>query len=344
MLRHVYIIKEDKILYRRQYGKALKDSEFKGLIPDIAKSAFLGLEDKFRAYDYFKYRISFIAKREFHLIFIIISDIGDDSKRIQSELIKLRSEFLGIFGDEVINKLNSTVLDVLNPLIDGMHRNLRPKISLIGFSGVGKTTISQLIKAKEIPLEHVPTINGEVASIKIGKLLFYLWDFAGQEQFSLLWNKFIKGSDAVLLITDSTLKNIEKSKYFLELFAQEAPYAHAAIIGNKQDLADALKVEEIERIMGVKAYSMVALNIDNRNKMIQIIADILDMDVNNSPLLKPLLERDELVENAQKALEDANFSEAANYFEKIAEKCVEIGDDSLGREFYEKSMKLKQIA
>ena len=127
-----------------------------------------------------------------------------------------------------------------------MHRNLKPKIALVGFAGVGKTTIKQLIKMDEIPLQHVPTITGEIATIKIGKLFFRLFDFAGQEQFKFLWKGFIKESDAVLVVTDSTLKNIEKSKFFLELKTKEVPHARAAIIGNKQDLSNALSVKEIE--------------------------------------------------------------------------------------------------
>ncbi|GAH20676.1 unnamed protein product, partial [marine sediment metagenome] len=66
----------------------------------------------------------------------------------------------------------------------------------------------------EIPLQHVPTISGDIATIKIGKLFFRLFDFAGQEQFKFLWKNFIKESDAVLIITDSTIRNVEKSRYF----------------------------------------------------------------------------------------------------------------------------------
>ena len=112
---------------------------------------------------------------------------------------------------------------IFDPTVEVIHKNLRPKMSLVGFSGVGKTTITRLIMAEEIPMEHIPTITGDIATIKIGKLHFHLWDFAGQEQFSFLWQNFIKGSDAVLLITDSTLENCEKSKYFVELIKKEAP-------------------------------------------------------------------------------------------------------------------------
>lgn len=171
-------------------------------------------------------------------------------------------------------------------------------MSLVGFSGVRKTTITKLIKGEKMSLEHIPTISGKVATIKIGKISFLLWDFAGQERFNFFWNKYIRGSDAVLLITDSTLENIDKNKFFLELIKEEAPYANSAIIGNKQDLLNAVKIEDIERIMGLKTYSMIAIESENREKMIKIIADILDMSVEISPLLKPLYERDMLIDQA----------------------------------------------
>ncbi|MFX1382852.1 MAG: ADP-ribosylation factor-like protein [Promethearchaeota archaeon] len=216
-------------------------------------------------------------------------------------------------------------------------------MSLCGFSGVGKTTTTRLIKAEEIPMQHVPTITGDIATIKIGKLQFSLWDFAGQEQFSYLWTNFIKGSDAVLLITDSTIENVEKSKFFLELIKEQAPNAHTAVIGNKQDLPDAMTPETIEKILGLKTYSMIANRAENREKMITIIADVLEMSANVSPLLKPLRERDNLTEEAKIALETGNFQQAVQLFEKIGDLCIDLGDDVLSKEFFNKAEKIKNM-
>ena len=294
-------------------------------------------------HDYYKYRISYITEKDLELMFLFVTGLTDNSENIKKELIKCKKEFLNLFEDILQHKFDAKTFEIFDPTIDSIHRNLRPKISLVGFSGVGKTTITRLIKAEEIPMEHIPTITGDIATIKIGKLHFHLWDFAGQEQFSYLWNNFIKGSDAVLLITDSTLENIEKSKFFLELIKEQAAQAHTSVIGNKQDLDDALKPEQIEKILGLKTYSMVAKDSGNRDKMITIIADILEMSAEVSPLLKPLLERDILTEKAVEALENAKFEEAATYFEKISDLCIDLGDDSLGKEFFEKSQKIKAM-
>ncbi|MFX0003256.1 MAG: ADP-ribosylation factor-like protein [Candidatus Hodarchaeota archaeon] len=277
------------------------------------------------------------------MIILFLSGLTDKFENIKKELLRCRTDFINLFEEILNEKYDKKTFEVFDPIVDSIHKNLRPKISLVGFSGVGKTTITKLIRAEEIPVQHIPTITGDIATVKIGKLHFHLWDFAGQEQFSYLWNNFIKGSDAVILVTDSTLENVDKSKFFLELIKEQAPYAHTAIIGNKQDLKGALSPVQIENFLGLKAYSMIANDPSNRDKMIKIVADILEMSAEVSPLLKPLLDRDKLIEEATIALKSADFEKAALLFDKISYLCIELGDDSLGKEFFEKSQKILEM-
>ena len=300
-------------------------------------------EEKLEYHDYYKFRISYITDKNSGIIIIFITGLNDQFDYIKKELKKCKKDFVNLFGDILGEKCDVSTFGVFNPNIDAIHRNLKPKISLCGFSGVGKTTTTRLIKAEEIPMQHVPTITGDIATIKIGKLQFSLWDFAGQEQFSYLWTNFIKGSDAVLLITDSTIENVEKSKFFLELIKEQAPNAHTAVIGNKQDLPDAMIPETIEKILGLKTYSMIANRAENRAKMITIIADILEMSADVSPLLKPLKERDSLIEKAKIVLENGNFQDAVQLFEKIGDMCIDLGDDVLSKEFFNKADKIKEM-
>jgi len=330
------------IIYKREFAKGLNQKDFISILPDLYGGSFSKLEENINYYDFYKFKVSYIVYKKSKIFYIFISDLSDDFNRIKAELVRIKEEFLKLFKDSLDSKIDESILKLLDPVTDKIHRNLKPKISLVGFSGVGKTTITQLIKAAELPLEHIPTITGDVATVKIGRLHFLVWDFAVQEQFSFFWNKFIKGSYAVLIISDSTLENIEKCKFFLELIGEEAPYAHAAVIGNKPDLPNSLSVEDIERIIGVKTYSMVAIDPNNRDKMIKIIADILDMNAIISPLLKPIVDRDILMNEAQLALQSGELKQAASFFEKIADLCIDIGDDSLGKEFFLKSEKLYQ--
>jgi len=331
------------MLYYRHFGKAMKEEVFNNLVSQIKEDAFgrgAG-EEKIEFHDYYRFKISYITDREKNLMFLFVTGLNDGFDYIKKELNKCKKEFLNLFGDILDHKFDAKTFEVFDPTIDSIHRNLKPKISLCGFSGVGKTTTTRLIKAEEIPMQHVPTITGDIATIKIGKLHFHLWDFAGQEQFSYLWTNFVKGSDAVLLITDSTIENVEKSKFFLELIKEQAEYAHTAIIANKQDLPEAMDPITIENMMGLKTYSMIANRAENRDKMIQIIADVLDMSSEVSPLLKPLLERDTLMEEAHNALEAGDFVKSVVLFERISDLCIDLGDDTLSKEFYEKAQKIK---
>jgi small GTP-binding protein len=338
MLRQVYILKDDAIAYNKNFGKSISIEDFQKLVQEILEEAEKGTN--LDSYDFFKYKIVYSHVKDERLMFIFITDINDELRRTKDELQKLKKEFLDTFGDSLEN-LDPALMEILDPIIDTTHRNLKTKISLVGFSGVGKTTTTNLICADEIPSVHIPTITGKISTVKIGKLYFHLWDFAGQEQFSYLWNDFILGSDAVLIITDSTLENVEKSKFFIELIKEHAPYAHIAVIGNEQDLPKALSIEKIQEILGLKTYSMIAIDPENRDKMIQIVADILEISTDASPLLKPLFERDQLINKARACLESGDIAQTADYFEKISDLCLELGDDNLYKEFYEKAKKLK---
>ena len=338
MLRQVYILQDEKVLYNKNFGKTMSVEEFQNLFQEILEEVNKGTS--LDSYDFFKYKIVYSYVKDEGLVFMFITDINDEVQRTKKELERLKMEFLEIFGDSLDN-LDPILMEILDPIMATTHRNLKTKISLVGFSGVGKTTSTNLICADTIPSVHIPTITGKISTVKIGKLYFHLWDFAGQEQFSYLWNDFILGSDAVLIITDSTLENVEKSRFFIELVKDHAPYAHIAVIGNKQDLPNALHVDKIQEILGVKTYSMVAIDPENRDKMIQIIADILEISTDTSPLLKPLFERNQLINMARVSLENGDIAQTAEYFEKISDLCLELGDDSLYKEFYEKAKKLK---
>jgi Arf/Sar family protein len=296
MLRQVYVLKGNDVIYKRAYGNALNNSEVEDLSFRILKEVKTSLGRTSGHFDYIKYKIAYDVKIERKLIFLFVTGLMDDFYRlIKPQLSNFKEQFFNRLGNDLQNKdLGKINFTSINVMLDEMHRNLKPKIAVVGFAGVGKTTIKKLIKMDEIPLQHVPTITGEIATIKIGKLFFRLFDFAGQEQFKFLWKGFIKESDAVLIVTDSSIKNVEKSKFFIDLINKEVPYARAAFIGNKQDLKNTLSPEEIEKLTGMKTYAMVANQKGNRNKMIRVIADVLDMSTEDSPVLKELFESTDL--------------------------------------------------
>ena len=343
VLCQVYIVLKDDILFQRDYAKGLDASLFSSILPKIKQDTFSKFGGEMGEYDFYRYKLSFIVDKDYDLMIIFVSGLTDNFDRIKVELHNLKKEFIDSYRPALKKGLDILISEDIEPILDKIHMNLSPKISIIGYAGVGKTTITKLIKEEEIPMEHIPTINGNHAVVKLGKLYLSVWDFAGQEQFSFLWKKFIAESDAVLLITDSSFENMEKSRYFIDLINEVVPYSHSAVIGNKQDLPTSIDIESIERVMGLKAYPMIATDRENKVKMIRIIAELLEIDPDVSPLLRPLIEKEELILKVENALESNNIEQALSYYKKIHELCIEIGDNSLAAEYQEKTENLKNM-
>ncbi|MEE9379366.1 MAG: hypothetical protein V3V33_15180 [Candidatus Lokiarchaeia archaeon] len=102
-----------------------------------------------------------------------------------------------------------------------------------------------------------------------------------------------------------------------------------------------MKVEEIEEMMGQKTYPMIGIDPNNRDKIIRIIADLLEIDPHVSPLLKPIFERELLIHKGKNALDQGNLEEAVKFFDRISSICIEIGDQGQANEFKNKADKLR---
>jgi len=345
LLREIYILRGSEVLFWRQYGNSLKWEDiapiFLSIIKTLENDTFSKKDTNFMTIG--RYKITYISFLELNLFFFMITDLTDNDNDLQAQINVLKKEFLELFEEIIPTVNNPEIFESFNPIADKIHKDLRPKIALVGFSGVGKTTITRLIRAEEIPMTHVPTLTGEIVTVKIGKLFFNLWDFAGQESFSFLWPDFIKDSDAVLIVTDSQLKNIDESKFFIDLIKTEVPNARCGVIANKQDLPNAMPPEEVSRIFNLPAFGMIAVDTNNRAKMIKIIAEIMDISEQISPLLKPLIERDKEMEAAEKSLKEGDLLSAANHLTAVANLSFELGDDSeIGTELLNKANLLRQ--
>lgn len=284
--------------------------------------------------EYEKYRISFIIEKESRFLFLFVNDKYDDFILIKKELIRCKNEFLKLFKNIFDEQIESSTLKKFNVIIDSVLNKLPPIISLVGYDGVGKTTIADLIRTKEIPIRPAPEITGNIASLRIGSLHFLLRDFTGQQEIGFLWNNFIRGSDLILLITNSTLENVERSKFFVKMIAEETPSALVIAIGNKQDFEDALTPPEIEEILGLKAYTIIAKNAVNRNKLIQIVTDSLKMQDILNPFLIASQERDIFIKKLDNALLQVDFKRADFLYKKIVKICLDLGENPLNMEFH----------
>ena len=120
------------------------------------------------------------------------------------------------------------------------------KIGIIGYDFVGKSSITEMIKSGSIPGKYKVTTQLKKYKAKLFGMPILLWDIPDQGDLSeKVWQSFILGSDAVILVLDSTKENAEESKLMVEITDRIIPNAELLIVANKQDSSDSLKPEEI---------------------------------------------------------------------------------------------------
>ena len=219
-------------------------------------------------------------------IIIICADKFEDKYNMERKLKEIKERFIeakkqllekGVQEEQFFKHFTNIVDDIIVTPV---------KISLVGYGGVGKTTILKLIRGETPPKEYKPTLSPNITTIedvlegqlevaKLGNVRVVVWDFAGQEQFRALWNLWIRGSDIVILVTDSTRKNVEESKFLLDLIREWAPHIKVIAFANKQDLPEAMKPEEVSEILGIKAHGTIAINPSYREKILAILGEAI---------------------------------------------------------------------
>ncbi|WXG42150.1 MAG: ADP-ribosylation factor-like protein [Candidatus Freyarchaeum deiterrae] len=228
------------------------------------------------------------------MISVICSDQKEDEIYLTDKIVKVQVEFLklhkgmprsaavraamekeGINPDAVIPAEDSSV-----GFEDKMDAILFPylKIVILGQGGVGKTTIRKLIMGEEQDPTYIPTVGVDVKEFgfesKNMRLVF--WDFSGQQRYRKLWKPLLEGADIVVLVTDSTVENLEETKRIYQLIKKEEPKVNIILIANKQDLPDAIPPEKVGKYLGLKAHGLVATDLNYIEKMMKILKETIN--------------------------------------------------------------------
>lgn len=275
MIREVSILTSNgEPMFRKRYGQTNVSSE----ILSIFVSALAILVSKLELNGNIEF-MNLKNTRIYYsnsdgIVFTLEADKRDTIPEMMEKLKALRESFLKNFQKEIAEwKGENSTFQRFEAIVDDITLTYL-KIALIGYSGVGKTTILKLLREEEIPREHIPTIGVGIKGVKgakIGNTSLICWDLAGQERFELTWDKFIRDSSLIIIVTDSTLENVVKSRYFVRLVREVEPEANILSIANKQDLPDALPPEKVSQILELETYGLVAIDPMNRVKLYELI-------------------------------------------------------------------------
>jgi small GTP-binding protein len=203
------------------------------------------------------------------LIVVLVADPQDKDEILQEKIElavrTMKQKFAKQIWDFKSNR-NSAVFQGIGPILDQAIVSTL-KVVLLGEGGVGKTTILKMLVGKRAELNHYATMAvyvEEMETAKLGPYELAVWDFPGQELLVPKWKDYLRGTDVVLMVCDSTLKNVMSTRKLLPIIHKWTDGALIWAIANKQDLKDALLPDTVARLLGLRTIGLVA--IDPRNK------------------------------------------------------------------------------
>jgi len=130
------------------------------------------------------------------------------------------------------------------------------KFIMIGLDAVGKTSILYKLKLGET-IQPIPTIGFNLETVKYKNLTFKLWDIGGGDKIRLLWASSCEGVDGIIFVFNSQ----ELCQFREELAAEELHRLSSEVAGydvpilifaNKQDCENAMRLEEITKVLHPK--------------------------------------------------------------------------------------------
>lgn len=80
------------------------------------------------------------------------------------------------------------------------------KIVFCGDGGVGKTSYIEKILTGNFQMKYLPTSGVQVYTFNHGEHKYKIWDVAGQEKYSLEYDKIFENADKIVIFYDSTSK------------------------------------------------------------------------------------------------------------------------------------------
>jgi small GTP-binding protein len=269
MIRGVFVLGEQgNMIYSKEYAKGDSKASMVEFLVNLTH--FLKTIDLEGKTEYMNAAVSriFYSQRE-AFTFMFVADKADDANQIEEKMGELVDSFMRDYANLA---MANQPLDGFDDKVDEIAVTM-VKVAILGFAGVGKTTTLHLLRGETLPLVHDPTIGVSIKKLpeEISNANIVLWDLAGQSRFSILWAKMIANAQVVIIVTDSTLENVLRSKKLVSLVKDEVPDAKVIGIANKQDLPTALTPERVGQILSIPTYELVAIDISYRDRLIQII-------------------------------------------------------------------------
>ncbi|TXT66971.1 MAG: putative Small GTP-binding domain protein, ARF-domain signature [Promethearchaeota archaeon] len=233
MLRQIHIFQKDSMIFTHTFALALGKEEIQNLIT-TSESNSLDKKEKIIQQTLSNYQVFEATNQDLRYFFI--TDLVDKLEFLKDIINKAIIKFEDLFPDLAEIDEYESSKEMYISILHQLQAELHSKIALIGPIDAGKTTLYQLITDQQQERNIMNFAKSSI--IKLYDLQFDIWDFQINDNYALLWSKFISGSDMVIFIIDAANYNLKVINHFLSLKKRENPQSKMMVILNKLDLIE----------------------------------------------------------------------------------------------------------
>ncbi|CAH7668217.1 ADP-ribosylation factor-like protein 8A [Phakopsora pachyrhizi] len=142
----------------------------------------------------------------------------------------------------------SSILKSLLSWIRSIFFSKELEITIIGLQNSGKTSLVNVLMSGQFSETMVPTVGFNMRKYTKGSVTIKLWGTFLYPRFRSMWERYCRGVSAILFVVDSADKqSIDQSKVELQSLISQPQLSGIPllVLGNKNDLAESLKVGEL---------------------------------------------------------------------------------------------------
>lgn len=312
MLRQIHIFVSGDCVYNHTYALALAEDELNNVIKIIQSYIEMPIPGKIFHRPVSEH-FQIFHKSEGNVLFLFITDMVDNLDYIGPTIENTTKKFNELFPNPIDLKNPTAIKREFVDFLREQQYELHSKIAIIGPTNSGKTMLYTMLKSDE---ERAIMNFAKTSEYIVDNLKFDIWDFALKDNFSLLWSKFIRGSDLVILLFDLSNYHLRVIDHFLNLQKKESNFSKLLILGNKRDLIKDQDIKLIKNELDIPHFEEISLfEANTKEKIKSLIAKMLG--------LKKLLPHyfTELLNEANNLDREGNLILAASKYKELIKIC-----------------------
>jgi len=214
-------------------------------------------------------------KSEGNVLFLFITDLIDSLDYIGPTIDSTTKKFKELFPNPIDLKNPTENKREFVDFLREQQYELHSKITIIGPTNSGKTLLYAMLKGGK---ERAIMNFAKTSQYMVDNLKFDIWDFALRDNFSLMWSKFIKGSDLVILLFDLSNYHIRVIDHFLNLQKQESKFSRLLILGSHRDLVEDEDIKLIKNELDIPHFEEISLiEANTKEKIKSLISKMLSL-------------------------------------------------------------------